>query len=46
MSDAGFKADPVEILEPLVRILTPLFDDPDGYCVISSIVPLNVVAAA
>jgi quercetin dioxygenase-like cupin family protein len=43
MSDALSKADTIDILGPQIRFLTPLVDDPDEYCVISSVVPPNVV---
>jgi quercetin dioxygenase-like cupin family protein len=43
MSDAISKADTIDILGPQIQFLTPLDDDPDGYRVISSFVPPNVV---
>jgi quercetin dioxygenase-like cupin family protein len=43
MCDTPSKADTIDILGPQIRFLTPLVDDPDGYCVISSVVPPNVV---
>jgi quercetin dioxygenase-like cupin family protein len=43
MSYAPSKADTIDILGPQIRFLTSLVDDPDGYCVISSVVPPNVV---
>ncbi|KLK89430.1 hypothetical protein AA309_31500 [Microvirga vignae] len=33
----------MDILGPQIRFLTPLVDDPDGYCGTSSVVPPNVV---
>jgi hypothetical protein len=43
MLDALSKADTIDILGPQIRFMTPLVDDPDGYCVIFSVVPPNVV---
>jgi quercetin dioxygenase-like cupin family protein len=43
MFDARSKSDTIDILGPQIRFLTPLVDDPDGYCVIFSVVPPNVV---
>jgi quercetin dioxygenase-like cupin family protein len=43
MSDARSNSDTLDILGPQIRFLTPLIDDPDGYCVISSVVPPSVV---
>ncbi|WP_262270529.1 cupin domain-containing protein [Microvirga yunnanensis] len=43
MPDATNIAETIDILGPQIRFLTPLADDPDEYCVISSVVPPNVV---
>jgi quercetin dioxygenase-like cupin family protein len=43
MSDALSIADTIDILGPQIRFLTPLVDDPDEYCVISSVLPPTVV---
>jgi quercetin dioxygenase-like cupin family protein len=43
MSDPLSIADTIDILGPQIRFLTPLVSDPDEYCVISAVVPANVV---
>jgi quercetin dioxygenase-like cupin family protein len=43
MSDSLSKADAIDILGPQIQFLTPLVEDPNGYCVISAVVPPNVV---
>ncbi len=43
MPNATNTADTIDILGPQIRFLTPLLDDPDAYCVISAVVPPNVV---
>jgi quercetin dioxygenase-like cupin family protein len=43
MLDAISEVETLDILGPRIRFLTPLVDDPDAYCVISSVVPPNVV---
>jgi quercetin dioxygenase-like cupin family protein len=43
ISDARSRSDTLDIYGPQIRFLTPLTDDPNGYCVISSVVPPNAV---
>ncbi len=43
MSDALGESDIIDILGPQIRFLAPLVDDPNGYCVLSSVVPPHVV---
>ncbi len=43
MPDAASEVETLDLLGPRIRFLTPLVDDPDAYCVISSVVPPNVV---
>jgi quercetin dioxygenase-like cupin family protein len=43
MSDSLSVADSIDILGPQIRFLTPLVSDPDEYCVISAVVPPNVI---
>jgi quercetin dioxygenase-like cupin family protein len=43
MSDSLSIANTIDILGPQIQFLTPLVSDPDEYCVISAVVPPNVV---